>query len=438
MKYFGSSGIRGIVNRDITPDFVLRVGQAVGTLNSSVVVGWDPRVSHPMLYNALVAGLHSTGCSVATAGMLPTPTLAYAARKFDCGVMLTASHNPAEYNGVKLWNPDGTAYDTLQQGKIEELIDSAEFRRATWRDTGWRVDVLDAVQEHVEHILGHTSSSSLSVVVDCGCGAASVITPYLLREMGCRVFTLNSQPDGHFPARNPEPVEENLEQLKRSVKTLGADLGIAHDGDADRMMAVDNLGRFVSGDKLLALFGRSEAKKSMVAPVDTSLAVEDAIKPAVLIYSRVGDVYVAEAMKRHGCEFGGEASGSWIFPRISYCPDGIYAAAHLVELLTEHGGFDGLLEEIPTYPTLRGSLRCGNPAGCMECVRRRVEEWFSGFDVVGMSTLDGVRISMSGGWVLIRPSGTEPKIRITVEARSLEPGELYQRAEALVRECIRT
>jgi phosphoglucosamine mutase len=435
MKLFGSSGIRGIVNQTLTPQLVLQIGQAVGTLKENVVVGWDPRVSHPLLYHALVSGLLSTGCRVATAGMLPTPTLAYAARDFDCGVMLTASHNPAEYNGVKLWNPDGMAFDTQQQREVEGLIESGNFKRAGWMHTGNHSYRGDAIRAHSEYILGRVKPCELTVVVDCGCGAAGVITPYVLREMGCRVITLNSQPDGFFPARNPEPVEENLEELKQTVKAVGADLGIAHDGDADRMMAVDDEGDYVSGDKLLALFGKIEAEKSMVAPVDASMAVEEAIKPARLIRCRVGDVYVAEALKHSSADFGGEASGSWIFPKVSYCPDGIYAAARLVEIAAEQP-LKELLEDLPTYRTLRSSLRAQTPHETVEKAARDILE--SGdFEITEVDTLDGFRIVTPQGWALLRPSGTEPKIRITVEVREGDAGEMLRRIEETVKKHLR-
>ncbi len=427
---FGSSGIRGIANREITPRLALEVGLAVGSLHGSCVIGRDPRTSGEMIEHAVISGLLSAGCNVTRIGMVSTPTLAFAARNYDCGVMVTASHNPPEYGGIKLWNRDGMAFDTRQQDEIESIIKNNKWKTAQWDSIG-SVGETSAVKEHADMILGKVSSASLKVVIDCGCGAASTITPYVLRRMGCSVITLNAQPDGFFPARNPEPVEKNLEMLKKAVVASGADMGIAHDGDADRMMAVDCLGRFVEGDKLLALFGLREARKSIVVPVDTSIMVDDVLKGRKIYRTRVGDVYVAEELKKRKANFGGEPSGSWIFPGISLCPDGIYAAARLVEIVENEGRLDAMVDELPSYPMKRGALPCSNEKKetAMKEIRLKLKK------LGAVSTIDGIRVDTKNGWILVRPSGTEPKIRITAEARS-GVEELYEKAEQIVRESL--
>ncbi|MFH0904759.1 MAG: phosphoglucosamine mutase, partial [Methanobacteriota archaeon] len=266
---FGSSGIRGVANTEITPELALDLGLAVGSIYPEIAVGHDPRIASEMIENAVVVGLLSSGCRVVKIGMVPTPTLALFSKRFGCGIMITASHNPAQYIGMKLFY-DGMSFDTQQQEEIENILRKKKFRRAGWENTGNLSTSNDALREHSEHILNNISMrrKGLKVVVDCGNGAASVITPYILGKMGCRVITLNSQPDGNFPGREPEPLEENLSILKSMVKTAGADLGIAHDGDADRMMAVDNNGHYVSGDKMLALFAVREARSAIAVPVD--------------------------------------------------------------------------------------------------------------------------------------------------------------------------
>ncbi len=303
MKLFGSSGIRGIVNKEVTPELALQVGLVLGSRKKTAVIGRDPRVSAPMIEHALVAGLTAAGCDVTKVGMVTTPTLAYAARKYECGVMVTASHNPSEYVGIKLWNPDGMAFDSAQQEEIEEAIEKRDFSLAPWNLIGGIAEDENAIRDHMRMIKGLVKNSSLRVVLDCGCGAGSTISPYLLQELGCQIITLNSQPDGHFPARNPEPIDQNLSLLKKAVVEFGADLGLAHDGDADRMMAVDEKGKFVSGDELLAIFGRFECegkKGSVVVPVDTSMMVDDYLEGSEIIRTRVGDVYVAEGIKQCG------------------------------------------------------------------------------------------------------------------------------------------
>ncbi|MDD5473293.1 MAG: phosphoglucosamine mutase [Candidatus Methanoperedens sp.] len=430
MMLFGSSGIRGLANKEITPQLAQKVGLAVGSLHNSCVIGRDPRTSGEMIEHALISGLLSAGCRVTRVGMVSTPTLAFAARKYDCGVMVTASHNPPEYGGIKLWNRDGMAFDSRQQEQIESIIEKSGWKTAEWSRIG-RVNETSAVEEHADMILGKVGAASLKVVVDCGCGAASTITPYVLRRMGCSVITLNSQPDGFFPARNPEPVEKNLEMLKKATVAFGAELGIAHDGDADRMMAIDGSGRFVEGDKLLALFGLREAKKSIAVPVDTSIMVDDVLKGRKIYRTRVGDVYVAEELKKRNADFGGEPSGSWIFPKISLCPDGIYAAARLVEIVENEGKLEALIDGFPSYPLVRGAVPCGNER--KENAMRKI-----GIKLKKMgdtSSIDGIRVDTGNGWILVRPSGTEPKIRITAEARR-GVDELYAKAEKIVKEAV--
>ena len=422
MRLFGSSGIRGITNVDVTPQLALNVAKAAGKGCSRAVIARDPRVAGMMTEEAFAAGLMSVGCDVTRLGMVPTPTLAYAARNYSLGVMITASHNPAEYVGMKLWNPDGMAFDSQQQEEIEEAVGSSGYLLAKWEGIGDVNIYGNAVEDHIKAIMEHTGRlQGLRVAVDCGNGAGSVITPLLLRRMGCRVLALNSNPDGHFRARNPEPKEENLELLMQLVRDQGADLGIAHDGDADRMIAVDDKGRFVGGDQLLAIFAAHEEADSIVVPVDTSMVVDDALPDTHIIRSRVGDVYVAEAMKKEGAAFGGEPSGSWIFPRISFCPDGIYAAVRLIEIMGTRK-LSEMVDELPVYQTRRIGIAC--PDLQKERAMAEIAGELSSLGEV--STIDGIRVATGNGWVLVRPSGTEPKIRVTAEAR-LGVNELFKK-----------
>lgn len=425
---FGSSGIRGIANRDITPQLALNFGLAVGSIYSEVVVGHDPRISGEMIENAVVSGLLSAGSKVSKIGMVPTPTLALASKDYDCGIMITASHNPAQYIGMKIFKK-GMSFGTKEQKEIEDILKKEIFRYASWEKTGNLSEMGTALKDHSEVILENTKSANLKVVIDCGCGAASVLTPYVLREMGCEVITLNSQPDGNFPGREPEPVDDNLDALKSTVKTTGADLGIAHDGDADRMMAVDNQGHFVSGDKMLAFFAMREAKKAIAVPVDTSRVIDDLLYGIKISHTKVGDVYVAEELGKIKGEFGGEPSGAWIFPRISFCPDGIFAAARLVEIVEKEGDFSELLGSIPEYPVKRVAFPCEDKEKAMVKIAQKLKE------LGEINTLDGVRVDLEEGWILVRPSGTEPKIRITVESMN-RCDELYTMAEEIVRRAV--
>src|SRR3989475_6916471 len=410
---FGASGIRGLGNIDVTPELALHVGMILGEIYGSTIVGRDPRVTGPMLVQALTAGVLSSGAPAIDAGLVSTPTLARGAREFACGAVVTASHNPAPYNGIKLWNPDGMAFDEDQQREIEEALDRAGPAVPSWDHVGSVSSRPDLVEQHVEAILKDLGAAKLRVVVDCACGATATITPFLLRQMGCDVIAINAQADGHFPGRDPEPLEENLAVLTSTVRAVHADLGIAHDGGGDRMVAVDREGQFVGGDALLALFARQEVRTGLVVPVDASMVLEDLLPKATIWRTRVGDVYVAAEVKRRRADFGGEPSGTWIFPKTTFCPDGVYAAARLVSLVAGRP-LDELVREIPRYPVIRGSIAYS--AGERARIESRVDASLRGL-AADVSTGDGWRRHVDDGWAPVRFSGTEPKIRVLAESR---------------------
>ncbi len=413
MARFGSSGIRGLANVEVTPELALSVGKIVGELYRSAVIGRDPRTTGPMLASAFAAGVLAAGGDAIEAGLVSTPTLARGAAEYGCGVVITASHNPAPYNGIKLWNPDGMAFDEGQQEEIERALAAGRYQASAWDAVG-RLSVRnDLIAQHIDTVLQEIGPVKLRVVVDCACGATATITPFLLREMGCEVVAINAQPDGHFPGREPEPTEANLSLLKSTVRNVKADLGIAHDGDGDRMVAVDRDGTFVGGDPLLALFATREVKSALVVPVDASMVLEDLLPKAKVYRTRVGDVYVASELKRRGADFGGEPSGTWIFPRASLCPDGVYAAARLVKLASE-GSLAADLRAIPKYPTIRGVV--AYEASKRPAIESKLDAALRnlGADV---STVDGWRLQWDDGWALARFSGTEPKIRLLAESR---------------------
>jgi phosphoglucosamine mutase len=276
--------------------------------------------------------------------------------------------------------------------------------------------------------------ADLKVIVDCANGPAFNVTPLVLQRMGCKVITINSNPDGHFPGRMPEPTEENLTDLKNAVVSMKADLGIAHDGDADRMVAIDDRGQFLGGDQLLALFAKRFAKEKVVVTVDASMSIDDYIDARVM-RTRVGDVFVSEEVKKVGASFGGEPSGTWIFPDQTYCPDGVLAAARLVEIASEEK-LSTLREGVPVYPTLRSSV--GFKADRKAEVLKRLEEEMRAIESKELLTMDGFRHQFEDGWALVRPSGTEPKIRLLAEARDEgRAGEIMKLMSDAVKRCLR-
>lgn len=423
MRLFGSSGIRGVVNEKITPELCLKIGTALGEQHDEVILGRDPRPTGEMVASALIAGLTSSGAHVERAGMISTPTLAQAAENFDCGVMVTASHNPEEYNGIKFWNPDGSSFNTRQMEELEEKIFS-ESHLPGWKDVGSVDTYGSAVEEHISRIIDLLGSGyEQKVILDCANGGGCSITPYLLKQMGCEVTTLNAQPDGTFPGHASEPVKENLTELARLTRETDADLGIAHDGDADRTVAFDRKGDYLGGDELLKLFAK-EYSRSVVVPVNSSMAVDEIADE--VIRSRVGDVFVSERLKEENAVFGGEPSGTWIFPEMSWGPDGVYAAALLVKMNSEMDLAEEV-EKMPSYPRRKGSVPVKKKGEVMDQLISLYKDTYSDKN---LDLVDGVRLKEEGGWALIRASGTEPKIRITTEAKDKKKVEsIYEKAK---------
>jgi len=424
---FGTSGVRGAVGETVTCELALDVGRALASEGyETVVVGRDARESGRMLADAAAAGLRECGADVVRLGRAATPTVARSVgwRDADAGLAITASHNPAPDNGLKLWNPSGQAFDESQRAAVARRIRAADFDLSPWDELGEAVQWDGAVDRHVGALADAAEPGELSIVLDVGNGVGGV-TARALRALGHRVQTLNADPDGAFPARPSEPTAENCRALAETVAATGADLGIAHDGDADRMRAVGADGEFVSGDALLALFAREatadrDAADRVAVPVDTSLAVADSLEPLGVSVSRtrVGDVYVAERAAESDVAFGGEPSGAWIWPDETLCPDGPLAACRLAGLVARRGPLASLVGEIETYPLRRGSVETDRKESVMEGVRDRVRERYEEVD-----TRDGVRVSAAGGWFLVRASGTEPLVRVTAEARRAERAE---------------
>ena len=424
MVSFGSSGIRGIFGKDITPDLFLDLGRAVASRYKRIVLGRDVRLSGKVLSSAFISGALSSGSTIDDGGMVSTPTIAFSAREYDCGVVVTASHNPPEYNGIKFWNSNGIAFNQQQQTEIEETVHRRTFEIQPWDRIFESNEREDLAMNHSDAIINKTESINLKVVIDCGCGATSNITPYVLREIGCKVIALNAQPDGHFPGRMPEPTEENLELLRKTVLASKSDLGIAHDGDGDRVVAVDEKGNYIGGEKLLLLFAQKTVKKSLVVPVDASMAIDDILPEAKIFRTRVGDVYVAQEILRHKADFGGEPSGTFIFPSWGLFPDGVYGAVYIATLATKEK-LSTQIERLPTYPSKSTSINFE------ESKRLKVVESLSNalstLQGVEIDTTDGWRVKYEDGWGLVRLSGTEPKVRVFAEARDENrTKELYE------------
>ncbi|MFO7834917.1 MAG: phosphoglucosamine mutase [Halohasta sp.] len=421
---FGTSGVRGPVGETVTAELALSIGRAVATDGAStVLVGRDARETGRFLADAAAAGLAECGADVIDLGRVATPTLARSIDRLDAdaGVVVTASHNPAPDNGLKLWTPSGQAFDTDRRERIADIVDREAYSFAPWDATGDRHHDSTATAAHKDALTAAVDAEpidGLDVVVDVGNGVGGVTADALV-ELGADVTTLNAQPDGSFPGRPSEPTAETLTALCGQVASGEADLGIAHDGDADRMLAVDETGTFVPKDVLLALFARRAVEAAgggrVAVPVDTSRCVDDAVAAAggEVVHTKVGDVFVAAAAAEPGAVFGGEPSGAWIWPDETLCPDGPLAACKLAALAGTHGPLSELVGSVDTYPLARDNIAVDDKSGVIERVAEAVRAEFDRVD-----TTDGLRVDTDDGWFLVRASGTQPLVRVTAEAET--------------------
>lgn len=445
MAFFGTNGVRGIANEYITPQLVIDVARSVGTYMGSkgtVAIGRDTRASGEMLKSAAIAGALSAGLTVIDVGIVPTPSIQYYVKDHsDAGIVITASHNPREYNGVKLIAADGSEFSREGEREVERIYYSREFAAAPWERTGDLRKDLNANEYYINGIINSVDSESIrrnrfKVVVDTGCGAGSVTLPFLLQKLGCEVITINSQVDGTFPWRNPEPTPDVLTELIDLVRMTGAVMGVAQDGDADRAVFIDERGNFIPEDVLLAMMAKYvlERKKGpVVTPVSSSSRMVDVTREAgvELVWTAVGSINVARKMMEIDAVFGGEGNGGLIFPEHQYCRDGAMACAKFLEIIASGQKLSELAESVPAYYNSKTKVRCENLEATMEKVKKTLAGGENEVD-----TIDGVKVWYDDGWVLIRPSGTEPIIRIFAESKTEERAEaLMQEGVKIVGEC---
>ena len=437
MALFGTNGVRGIANEYVNPELAINLARSLGTYMSSkgtVAIGCDTRISGQMLKSAAIAGALSSGLNVIDVGTVPTPSIQYYVRDHaDAGIVITASHNPREYNGIKFIAGDGSEFSRDGEKDIEKIYYSGKYAIASWEKTGsFRID--PGVNEYyIRNIIKSVNAEAIrsrrfKIVADTGCGAGSLTLPFLLRELGCQVLTLEAQPDWTFPWRNPEPLPEALTELTNLVKMTGADLGAAHDGDADRIVFVDENGQFINDEVLLAMMAKymvEHEKGPLVTPVSSSQRMADVARDAgvELYWTAVGSINVARKMMEVNAVFGGEGNGGLIFPKHQYCRDGAMACAKVLEILAGGKKLSELAKSVPQYFNAKTKIPSKNTQTTMEIVKQEA----SGTGYM-LDTTDGVKIWYEDGWVLIRPSGTEPIFRVFAEAKNQE------RAEELMQE----
>lgn len=422
-KLFGTDGVRGIANEDLTVEMALDLGKVMGTLRKRVTVGMDARLSGSMLKSAVTSGVTSAGADVVDLGLAPTPAIqCYVKKKPEVGgaVVVTASHNPKNYNGIKFIQEDGREFTRDMDDESERMYKKKLFDKADWSNVGQVFDdnylrlYLDGMRKQIDEKA--IKEKNYTVVIDCGNGAGGAVTPQLLRELGCNVISINTHFDGKFPERNPEPTEDNVGFLKEVVRSNSADLGIAHDGDADRATFVNEKGDFVGEDIILALMAKHYIEMNnggkFVTPVSSSRCAEDVVKDAggEVVYTQVGSPVVSETMLKVNAAFGGEGNGGLIFPEHLHARDGAMCAAKVLELMAvEDNPLSQLVSVIPQYYTLKTKIETSDKSLLLEGLQK---------EYPNANLTDGARIEFEDGWLLIRPSGTEPIARIFAEAKS--------------------
>lgn len=433
-RLFGTNGVRGVIGKDMTPDIMLNLGAALGSLRKgTVAVGRDTRTSGPALSHALKSGLLLTGCDVIDCGILPTPALQYLVKEhYDAGAMITASHNPPEYNGLKVIEPDGTEMGDDATIELENRFFSKSFTIQPWDKVGTESDGSARLEEYISAIVSHFPpdiGKNFTVVVDPGSGPASLTTPRILTRLGCRVHTINDQLDGRFPGRLPEPSAEGLRALSDAVVSTKAVFGVAHDGDADRAVFVDENGNYIEENQEFGVIAEeicSREKGLVVTPVSTSQIIEKIAEKygSNIKYTPVGSIYVARTMLDHisageKVVFGGEGNGGLIFPNHQFCRDGGMTAAMMVWVLTSRNqSLSALVKKLPRNFMIKEKIH-SHKSGAL------IAHIIQSFPHLKIDKTDGVKISAPSAWALIRPSGTEPFMRVIVESDTRENAEKF-------------
>ncbi len=444
MSIFREYDIRGVVGQDLTIDLTEQIGKAFGTYlirhgSSHISLGWDVRLSSPSLRETLIKGILSTGVDITDIGVCPTPLLYFSLFRLPVqgGVMITGSHNAAEFNGFKLCVGKSTLYGEEIQ-KIRQLIDRKDYEKGKGG-----LKTSEIIPNYIDYLTDQFSKSlssrkrSIKVVVDAGNGTAGAVAPRLLKNLGCEVIELYCEGDGHFPHHHPDPtVTENLKDLVSMIKETQADLGIGYDGDADRIGVVDEKGQILWGDRLMLVFARdilANHKADLPPPVFISevkgshLLYEDIQKRGGrAIMWKTGHSLIKAKMKEEGAVLAGEMSGHMFFSdRYFGYDDAIYASCRLVEILAHsQRSLSALLSDLPkTYSTPEIRVDCPDAVKfkVVESLKTRFQDSTSSrspFPIQEVNTVDGIRITFSNGWGLVRASNTQPALVLRYEADS--------------------
>jgi len=427
-RLFGTNGVRGIYGKELTHDLVIDLCYALGAYfgGGPIVVGYDGRMSSPVLSRLVRATLNSAGLDTANAGLVPTPCLQYAAKRlgYNGGIMITASHNPPQYNGIKPTARDGVEISREDELKVEDIYYSKKYSsiHGTGRDS---VDD-NIVSRYIDAVLslvdaGRIRQKKFTVAMDTGNGVQAIVAPLVAKKLGCKVIVVNGQIDGEFPARGSEPTPDNLGVLAETVRSSKADFGVAYDGDGDRSIFCDDNGAIYMGDKTGALLVKhllavKDMGSEVVCPINTSMILSKVAEQAGsrVVYTKVGSVEVSREMVRRRCPFGLEENGGFMYGALNEVRDGVMATALVLDMLAASGRpFSKHIAQLPHTFQHKSKFACPS----REVVDRIVKAFMDHGSPKKVETLDGAKIWIDEDtWVMVRPSGTEPLIRMYGES----------------------
>lgn len=432
------SGIRGIVGENLTPEIAVQFGKAFGTYlkNKKVVIGTDTRTSREIFENAVISGLLSVGVEVINLGICPTPTiqLMINEEKAGGGIVISASHNPSEWNGLK-WYLEKN-FNSQEFKKFFNIFNNKKIKYVNWKNLKPVKINQNAFKIHINKILNSVNvplikKKNFKVVLDSCNGAGSIITPFLLEKLGCEVIKLNCSNSGLF-VRNPEPLPQNLKQLCRSVLDFNANIGFAQDPDADRLAIVSEQGIPIGEENTLALTTKYILKKrkgKIVVNLSTSRMIDDIAMKKNVIRTKIGENNVVLKMKEIGAIWGGEGNGGVIDPLIHYCRDSLIGIGIILQYLAEENKtITQLLKEIPQYYILKTKIEYpkNKIPSLISILNRKYKN-----EKINM--LDGIKIDREKDWIHIRPSNTEPILRIIIEAKNKnETQKIYNEIKKII------
>ncbi len=435
-RLFGTNGVRGIYGRELTFPLVIDLTYSLATYfkTGPIVVGYDGRKSSPILSNIVSAVLNAGGLDVIMAGQLPTPCLQFAAKSKKCGggIMVTASHNPPEYNGIKPCATDGVEISREDELRVEDIFYNRKFSKVD--QTNKTFADHNIVNEYMERVLSlidveKIKSRSFKVVMDLGNGIQALVAPYLLKKLGCQIFTINSNIDGDFPGRGPEPTVDNLTSLSNMVRDLNADFGVAYDGDGDRSLFCDEKGIIHPGDKTAAvlikyLINEKHTGAEIICPINTTLNVQLVADEgnSNVVYTKVGSVEVSREMVKRNALIGLEENGGFMYGKLNQVRDGAMTTGLVLDMLTNFSlankatnSFSEIIASLKKIAQFKTKFKCPSKEVANKIVTKCLEHG----SPKKIEKVDGAKIWIDDeSWIMIRPSGTEPLVRMYGESIS--------------------